>query len=289
MKIGIYQNIFRRCGSFEEQIKRAAAHGFDAMDFSDMESYGVKLFSLSAPEFERTLTEYGRIASEHGVEISQTHAPGPPTASETTPAQMAQRLELTTRAIEGAAMMGCPRLVVHPVYPYTSRDFDCPEKTREVNLDFFSKLCGIARKCGVTVCLENTPSIRFSIAKVKEVVDFVKELGDPQLKICLDTGHCTFFQYSPSNAVRLVGGELLEALHVHDNKGSADEHLLPFDGMTDWESFAIALRDVGYKGVLSMELQSYPNLPEPLFDDFLDHLRRRISYIAAIADAKKGE
>ncbi len=288
MRTGIYQNIFKRCGDFEAQIKRAAAHGFDVMDFSDMESYGGKLFSLSAREYEKTLREYGRIAADNGVEISQTHAPGPPTASETTPAQMAQRLELTARAIEGAAMLGCPRLVVHPVYPYTSRDFDCPEKTREVNLEFFRKLCDAGRKCGVTICLENTPSIRFSIAKPREVADFARELGDPQLKICLDTGHCTFFQYSPANAVRAVGGDLLEALHIHDNNGTADEHLLPFDGITDWEAFALALKEVGYGGVLSRELRSYPSLPGPLFDDFLDHLHRRITYIARLASPEKG-
>ena len=48
-------------------------------------------------------------------------------------------------------------------------------------------------------------------------------------------------------------GSRLKVLHVHDNDGVSDRHAIPFSGVTDWEDFAVALKEVGFNGVLSLE------------------------------------
>ena len=63
--------------------------------------------------------------------------------------------------------------------------------------------------------------------------------------------------YSPKyeeigDAVRYIGKDLA-ALHVHDNKGDRDAHLLPGEGILDFGSLATALREIGFNGAFSYE------------------------------------
>ena len=287
VKIGIYQEILWRCGDFEQQLRKAVACGFDVVDFSDLKAYDFPLFALSPSDYETTLRQYATIASDCGVEISQVHAPGGPVAAEPTPSDRAKRLAYTCRAVEGAAMLGCPRLVMHPFYPYATRDLSHAEETRDINAELLRKVCDKGRECGVVICLENTPSLRYSLATARDVAELVREINDPQLRVCLDTGHCAYFEMQPAKAVRQIGGELLEALHIHDNNGREDQHRLPYDGIIDWTDFARALGEAGFGGVLTLELRKKTQLPEALFDDYLRHAYRRAAYIAALVQSEK--
>ena len=42
--------------------------------------------------------------------------------------------------------------------------------------------------------------------------------------------------------------------HVHDNRGRADDHLVPFDGRIDWNTALFTMRKVGYEGTWIFEL-----------------------------------
>ena len=48
--------------------------------------------------------------------------------------------------------------------------------------------------------------------------------------------------------------EHLIATHVHDNRGRADDHLVPFEGTIDWPAALTAVQKVGYDGALMFEL-----------------------------------
>jgi len=52
-------------------------------------------------------------------------------------------------------------------------------------------------------------------------------------------------------------GKRLKAIHVQDNKGLADDHLLPFHGTIDWKDAMSALADIGYEGDLTFEIQEW--------------------------------
>ena len=52
-------------------------------------------------------------------------------------------------------------------------------------------------------------------------------------------------------------GHRLKAVHVQDNKGLSDEHLLPFHGNIDWKDAMAGLADIGYQGDLTYEIQNW--------------------------------
>ena len=56
-----------------------------------------------------------------------------------------------------------------------------------------------------------------------------------------------------ADAIETVSGHLA-AIDVHDNRGRADDHLVPFDGLIDWPSALTTMQKVGYDGALTFEL-----------------------------------
>jgi sugar phosphate isomerase/epimerase len=46
------------------------------------------------------------------------------------------------------------------------------------------------------------------------------------------------------DAIETASGALVTT-HVHDNRGTADDHLVPFEGRIDWEQALFACQKVG--------------------------------------------
>jgi sugar phosphate isomerase/epimerase len=55
--------------------------------------------------------------------------------------------------------------------------------------------------------------------------------------------------------------EEVRTLHVHDNDGRYDLHLIPHYGVIDWEDFGKALKEVQYQGVFSLETAPNKRIP----------------------------
>ena len=70
--------------------------------------------------------------------------------------------------------------------------------------------------------------------------------------ICIDTGHRNLCG-DPVDALRIAGSHLI-TLHIQDNHGEQDEHLLPDLGQIDWTGVSQALKDIDYQGVFMYEL-----------------------------------
>ena len=281
MKIGIYQSPFRRDGaSFADQIRRMRSIGFEAMDFAEFTAYDVEeIFTLSASDFEKRLKEYARIAEDNGVEISQAHAPWKYPRAHQTKEELDLLVSRIEQSIEGTAMLNCPYLVVHPFLPYTSHDMQYEDETIDLNAKLLRRICDKADAFGIDLCLENMPMLRFSVGSVRRIISMTDVVDHKRLKICLDTGHCNVFEVKQSKAIRDIGHDRLKVLHIHDNHGAKDEHLFPFDGNIDWTDFALALKEIGYEGVFSLETGEHENLPDELLDGYLRDLYDRAVYI----------
>lgn len=48
-------------------------------------------------------------------------------------------------------------------------------------------------------------------------------------------------------------------MHIHDNDGTYDEHLMPGDGNLNWQDFLHSLKAVGYKGDFVLEANEQCN------------------------------
>lgn len=113
---------------------------------------------------------------------------------------------------------------------------------------------------GVTLCLENLPSIA-PTRTAEGLLKFISDAGDKNLAICLDTGHLHLTNVRGDTALShgdfiRTAGDYLQALHIVDNNGEKDTHQMPFSARTgvDWVDVMKGLRDIDYKGLFNLEI-----------------------------------
>lgn len=269
MKIGIvfkpHAAEYARFG--KDAFAKIKEHGFSAIDYS-MINTEAGLYLEDGADFERSLLRIRTEAELAGIEISQIHGPWRYPPRDNTPEDRCERMEKMKRSLLASHILGVKYWVVHPIMPMGTDDLATgkSEITRNMNLEFMSELVGYARELGVTVCLENMPMLNFSLATPRKILEFVKEIDDGHFRICLDTGHVNVFpELSAADSVRELG-EYIKVLHVHDNMRDKDAHMWPTRGSIDWTELATALREIGFKGVFSLETAPQAGLADAEFE-----------------------
>ncbi len=186
-----------------------------------------------------------------GVELYQTHGPWP--TDDTTPENRAEGWRCFHRAVYMCHLAGSPRLVIHPQMPFGWGGTEDPEVAYQVTLALLIDLMPDCEKYGVTICLENMPFLKQRISTMDRIAEVVRAVGNAHAAICLDTGHVNVFEGADLGDAVREAGDLLAALHVHDNVEHRDMHRLPYWGNANWEHFVAALADSGYSGPLTLE------------------------------------
>lgn len=161
------------------------------------------------------------------------------------------------RGIDMAALMGIKRAVTHPIAIY-SKEISYGDWVR-ANIAFLAPVVEYAREKGVRILIENMPADREAPDNhlYGSCALNVSSLADKlSCGVCWDTGHANISGYKQSEQLKTIG-ERLEALHIHDNDGIKDSHLLPFDGEVDWDDVAEGLRCCENHLVVSVEVTAW--------------------------------
>lgn len=267
MKIGIEFNLFHSgyCRYGDRKYQKLKEHGFSCIDFN-MSNTNTDLYT--SPASDELLLREKALADDAGIEIHQAHGPWRSPPRDGTAEDRAERMDKMKQSIRSSSLLGCTNWVIHPLMPLGADDMLTGNEkgTWEINLRFMKELLITAKEYGVTICLENVPMAKFSLAKPAAIRNFVEEIGDENFRICLDTGHAALFDdVSLSDEVRRLGDKI-KVLHVHDNKCGKDLHLTPYFGTIDWKAFAHALKEIGFDGVFSLETSAPSTLPDALFE-----------------------
>ncbi len=254
MKIGTDPSAY--FGYYKDHAKayeRIAAHGYQALDCQTLANTEQELFTVSETEFEKRMRAESALAASFGLAFCQSHGPWRWPVQDSTEEERAERFESMSRAIRSTAYVGAGHFIIHCIMPYGCYSGEESARQVEMNREFFGRLLKTAEEYKVVIDLENLPFPQLPISRTNEVLDFVKEMNTPWMRMCLDTGHCSFYGDSPAESVRLIGKEYLTTLHVHDNDGPNDRHWEPGRGIIDWADFSRALHEIGYEGVVSLE------------------------------------
>ena len=96
-----------------------------------------------------------------------------------------------------------------------------------------------------------------------------------------DTGHANRCGLPQTSLLGLSHPPL--SLHVQDNHGDHDEHLLPGDGTIDWKVFLDTLHAVGYGGDLVLEahhqsIDAPDNQRDAILTDLLHRAEKMLAY-----------
>ena len=122
-------------------------------------------------------------------------------------------------------------------------------KYNEIGLERIRKIVDYAKELGVKVAFENT--------KIKGYLEYIFDnIKNDNIGICYDAGHC-HAHFDDEFNYEFFKNKVF-AVHLHDNHGELDEHLLPFDGTINWENVMRKLKECDFKGYITLEL-SYRN------------------------------
>ncbi len=115
------------------------------------------------------------------------------------------------------------------------------------------------------------------ILTVADGLRMIGEIGSPRLGICLDTGHANVNGEDLAQVVDSLKGVPVH-IHIDDNNGDNDAHMIPGDGSIDFGPFVQALERTKYDGFLSAELGfQYTLDPDPAVAKTRSWLDRRFA------------
>ena len=238
--------------TYQEKIDHVCEAGFQYIDLSlyRIDENDELLVSEQWADNAKVILEN---TQRKGAEFVQAHSPGGNPLAEDQ-AHVDELVRATIRSIDVCGVLGIPNIVVHAGFlPGISK-----AENFEKNKAFFAKLFPAMERNNVNVLCENstqknTGDMYFtnSGADIKEFVGYV---GHPLFHACWDTGHgnCEGNQYDDILAI----GDDLFAVHINDNSGRGDEHVIPYLGTVNMDEIMHALIDVGYKGSFTFECGS---------------------------------
>lgn len=247
--------------------------GFEATDFNidhylntgklDKEGLMPTFFDKSTEEILEFFTPLKEASEATGVAIAQMHAPFPVWFKEKDEVNDYIRMALD-KCFAVCEYIHCPAIVVHPVSRSTK------EKEWDTNMELYRNLIPLIKKySGVKICLENIFSrrpnriIEGRLSNAADACRMIDELnaeaGGDYFGFCLDVGHANLTNRNIKEYVKELGSRLT-ILHIHDNNGLEDLHMIPYSYLAtgsshvcDWEGFVEGLKEIGYKGVLAFE------------------------------------
>lgn len=250
-------------GNLKEVIALIKESGFTAFDCSLCrgDSYEALVESENYLEEARKVRRY---VDSIGFSCNQTHAPFP-SARLGKDDYNKETLPKLARAIEVSGILGAKVCVVHPCNDYS------PEENAE---KVYLPLAAYAREAGVKIGVENmwnwnTPKNIFAPAACSSPENFaahMKLLPTDAFCANLDIGHAELraMNTSAPEMIRALGG-YFQAIHLHDVNFYEDSHTLPFLEKVDYEPVIEALKEVGYRGDITLEATGYMNkMPKEL-------------------------
>jgi sugar phosphate isomerase/epimerase len=248
-QFGISTHLYHAQRLCRDHLLEIAAHGFECVEVYATRTH----FDYHNPAAVADLQQW---LGEAGLELRSIHAPtaegftggrwsGSLSLASADPEARVHAVSETEKALHIARRIPAAVLVAHLGIPRTQTG---PADSRAAARRSVEELLRIAEPLGVRIAVEVIPN---ELSRAGSIVHFVEDDLDG-VGICLDFGHA-HLDGDVIDAVETVSEHLI-ATHVHDNRGRADDHLLPFDGTIDWAGTLLAVQKVGYEGPFMFEI-----------------------------------
>lgn len=132
-------------------------------------------------------------------------------------------------AIRIAKDVGMNPVTLHPGH-LSPISFSNPKKTLEITKKSIKEIDSTVQDLGMTVGVENMPDMIITICKKAQ--DLVYAVEGTDIGICFDVGHANTTGET-DNFLQIK--DKFVNVHIHDNNGSSDQHLLLGEGTVDFK------------------------------------------------------
>ena len=266
--------------SLKECFELAKAAGFDGVEIN---------FNLtgefSAESSDAEIKQVAALAKKAGIAISGvcTFLYWPYSMTSNDAAKSKKGIELASRMLEAAALLGTDNLLVVPgaVYAPWVPDFDpvpndvCDRRAKAAIRQLLPK----AEKLGVSMNIENIFANAYLFSP-QEMNAFVDGFKSRHVQVHFDTGNIMHYQF-PEHWVPILGKRIKNIHFKEWDKRTQEFNLHTFrtllDGTTNWPAVLEALDKIGYRGYLTFEyFHPFNHYPEALVWQTSDALDRML-------------
>ena len=269
MKTSVWSSYYYHL-SPEDALRELKAHGFNYCELSSEHSEVL----LERGDAAIVGAEFGKFASELGITVLQGHLffYGKRICK-------AEDRELIKKQIDLFLAIGIKNAVLHcdPIMNEKGEKASV-EIARAENVKALSDI--LAHVCGkdIVICLENlitSPAVN----NVNGLMYFIDYFKSDNLGICLDTGHLNINDKDQVGFIKRAGKHI-KALHLADNEGQADQHLMPYGkGSVDFVSVIREMKRLDYQGLYNLEIPGESQAPREILGYKLEYVQKMMTYL----------
>jgi len=253
LHFGISTHLFHDVPLSRDHLAHIAAHGFQTIELFATRSH----FDYRDADALAALAEW---LSELRLGLHSVHAPiieryekgrwvGSLSNASTDETRRRAAVAEAEAALSIAARIPFQYLVVHLGMPDSEKvppGDNHPDAARRS----IEEIAALASRVNVRVALEVIPNRLSGAAALAQLIE--DRLDELDVGVCLDYGHAHLMG-DLGDAIEALSGHLWTT-HVHDNRGTRDDHLTPYAGAIDWDAAMTHTQKIGYDGVLMFEV-----------------------------------
>ena len=271
MKLSVWSSYYYEL-SPEDALRNFKAHGFDFCEISFEHAYVLMERGNIREEGEK----FKKFAAELGVDISQGHL------SYEAKLCKSEGMEFLKKQIDLFQAMGVKNAVLHcDSLAWRENGEVSKEEQIEENTRALGEILDYVKGSDMVICLENLISADF-VNCVDGLMYFIEKFNSDNLGICLDTGHLNLRDRDQVAFIRKAG-KRIRALHLADNEGKRDQHLMPYGcGNVDFVSVIKEMKSLGYDGLYNLEIPGERIAPLEILGYKLDYIKKMLEYLDSI-------
>ena len=273
-----------------DSVRKLHKIGFEDIDFNFclMNQYDLE---LSGDGWQKWIGEMGELMEELGMTAGQAHTPFYNVLDKNFP-NREHTEEMVRRSIIAAGELGVKAIVIHTGTYFDNIDY---KKMRRDNIEYLKPHLELAEKYNLYIAVENLLDTmdkdrgyrkRHFGSCPEDLVELVDELKKEysNIGICWDFGHANEMGWDQVQSLEYIGKRLV-AVHVQDNYGVNDDHLLPYHGTIEWEPIMKTLKKIDYQGVFAYEThRASMRVPEPVIDALLTYAFQLGNYLISLSE-----
>ncbi|MFH1571275.1 MAG: sugar phosphate isomerase/epimerase [Gemmatimonadota bacterium] len=246
----------------ERMVETFAARGWTQLELST--EHGEMLLDRGDPD--HTGRAFRTLAAGRGVCFPQGHLW---LTADITAADGGRTVDALRRWLDLYAAAGVRAAVLHPSGVPAARETRPAGEVLERQVAALGALAAHLAGTDTVICLENVSAAPLA----PDLLRLIEAVGSRHLAICLDTGHLHIAGGDQAAFIRAAGAHL-KALHIADNEGQTDQHLMPWGrGTVDWPAVVHALRQLPYAGLFNLEIPGENRAPRAVRLAKLDYLK----------------
>lgn len=179
------------------------------------------------------------------------------------------RIDHTLRALALAKELGAPSISTEPGGPLE------PGQSWHEALNLFLKalapVAARAEQLNVQLLVEPEPGLLLENSAQFE--EFMDRVASPAVALNCDVGHFFCVGEDPATVIRRLA-RYIRHVHLEDIPGDRKhQHLIPGEGAIDFASIFDALKEIDYRGWITVELYPYLDNPEQAAQTAYERLR----------------